>query len=80
MAYTLKVNYADKSNYGSARSTSKIKYIVWHYTANDGDTDEANAKYFKRRKKQYKQKLCNIVSWWRSLYYRCNFRFNFAVY
>lgn len=49
MAYTLKVNYADKSNYGSARSTSKIKYIVWHYTANDGDTDEANAKYFKRK-------------------------------
>lgn len=47
MSYTLKTNYADKSNYGSYRSLSKIKYIVWHYTANDGDTDELNAKYFK---------------------------------
>lgn len=44
--YTLKTNFADKSNYGSSRSTSSIKYIVWHYTANDGDTDEANGKYF----------------------------------
>lgn len=44
--YTLKMNLADKSNYGSSRSTSSIKYIVWHYTANDGDTDEANGKYF----------------------------------
>lgn len=47
MAYTLKTNYADKSNYGAYRSLSKIKYIVWHYTGNDGDTDEANAKFFK---------------------------------
>lgn len=46
LAYTLKVNYADKSNYGSSRTADKIKYIVWHYTANDGDTDEANGKYF----------------------------------
>ena len=45
-SYTLKTNLADKSNYGSSRSTSSIKYIVWHYTANDGDTDEANGKYF----------------------------------
>lgn len=44
--YTLKTDLADKSNYGSARSTSDIKYIVWHYTANDGDTDEANGNYF----------------------------------
>ncbi len=47
MAYTLQTNYADKSNYGSYRPVSKIQYIVWHYTGNDGDTDEANAKYFK---------------------------------
>ncbi len=47
MSYTIKTNYADKSNYGSYRSVSKIKYIVWHYTANDGDTDESNAKFFK---------------------------------
>lgn len=47
MSYTIKTNYADKSNYGSYRATSTIKYIVWHYTANDGDTDESNAKFFK---------------------------------
>lgn len=49
LGYKLKVNYANKSNYGGSRSASKIKYIVIHYTANDGDTDEANAKYFKRK-------------------------------
>jgi len=38
---------ANKKNYGSKRATSKIKYIVIHYTANDGDTDENNGKYFK---------------------------------
>ena len=47
MGYTLKTNIANKNNYGSKRATSKIKYLVVHYTANDGDTDEANAKYFK---------------------------------
>ena len=49
MGYTLKTNIANRANYGQARSTSKIKYIVVHYTGNDGDTDEANAKYFKSR-------------------------------
>ena len=43
----LKTNLALKRNYGGYRSPSKIKYIVWHYTGNDGDTDEANARYFK---------------------------------
>ena len=47
MAYAFKTNLANKKNYGSKRSTSTIKYIVIHYTANDGDTDENNAKYFK---------------------------------
>ena len=47
MGYTLKTNIANSKNYGSKRATSKIKYIVVHYTANDGDTDESNAKYFK---------------------------------
>lgn len=46
MSYVLKTNLADKSNYGSKRSVSSIKYIVVHYTANDGDTDEGNGKYF----------------------------------
>ena len=45
--YVLKTNLANKSNYGAARNLSSIKYIVWHYTANDGDTDEANGNYFK---------------------------------
>lgn len=50
MSYILKTNYADKSNYGGYRSISKIKYIVWHYTANDGDSDEANGLFFKKNK------------------------------
>ena len=47
MSYVLKTDIANKNNYGGSRRTSKIKYIVIHYTANDGDTDESNAKYFK---------------------------------
>ena len=47
MGYTLKTNIANRNNYGSSRKTSKIKYLVVHYTANDGDTDEGNANYFK---------------------------------
>lgn len=43
----IKENIANKSNYGGKRSTSDIKYIVVHYTGNDGDSDESNAKYFK---------------------------------
>ena len=49
MSYKLKKKYANKNNYGAKRSASNIKYIVIHYTANDGDTDESNAKYFKRK-------------------------------
>lgn len=47
MSYILKKKIANKANYGGVRSLSKIKYIVIHYTSNDGDTDEANANYFK---------------------------------
>ena len=46
MAYIFKKRLAHKSNYGSRRTLSKIKYIVVHYTANDGDTDEGNGNYF----------------------------------
>lgn len=42
----IKVNLAHKKNYGDARSTDKIRYLVIHYTGNDGDTDENNGKYF----------------------------------
>ena len=41
-----KTNLAHRSNYGNKRSASSIKYIVLHYTANDGDSDENNGKYF----------------------------------
>lgn len=43
----IKVNLSNRGNYGSQRSTSNIKYIVIHYTGNDGDSDEGNANYFK---------------------------------
>lgn len=42
-----KINIADSKNYGGSRVLSAIKYIVIHYTANDGDSDEGNANYFK---------------------------------
>lgn len=37
---------AHKTNYGTQRLTSNIKYIVIHYTANDGDRAWNNANYF----------------------------------
>ena len=43
----IKTDLANKNNYGGSRNTSIIKYIVVHYTGNDGDTDENNANYFK---------------------------------
>ena len=46
MSYDLKQNLANKANYGSKRDLSKIKYLVIHYTSNDGDSDENNGKYF----------------------------------
>lgn len=46
MAYTFKKRIAHRSNYGSQRALSRIKYIVIHYTANDGDSDEGNGNYF----------------------------------
>ena len=42
----IKTHLANKKNYGGTRALSSIKYIVMHYTANDGDTDENNGKYF----------------------------------
>lgn len=43
----IKTNLANRQNYGGVRSASDIKYIVIHYTANDGDSASANANYFK---------------------------------
>lgn len=42
----IKIATAAKENYGKRRDLSQIGYIVIHYTANDGDTDEANGRYF----------------------------------
>lgn len=42
----IKTKIANRKNYGNKRSLTDIKYIVIHYTANDGDTDENNASYF----------------------------------
>lgn len=40
---------SNRNNYGNKRATSQIKYIVIHYTANDGDKAVNNAKYFNSR-------------------------------
>ena len=47
MSYTLKSIPCNKNNYGGTRSTSSIKYIVIHFTANDGDKAVSNGNYFK---------------------------------
>ena len=46
MSYIFKTNIANKSNYGGKRNTGNIKYLVYHYTGNDGDSDESNGKHF----------------------------------
>lgn len=48
MTYTLKTNLANSANYGSRRNTDAIRYLVYHYTANDGDSDESNGSYFQK--------------------------------
>ena len=48
MSYVMKERLSRKENYGGKRSASNIKYIVIHYTANDGDHDESNAVYFQK--------------------------------
>lgn len=44
---TIKVDIAARKNYGGRRTAKDIKYIVIHYTGNDGDSDEANARFFR---------------------------------
>ena len=48
MEVTRKTALAHKSNFGGTRALSSIRYIVLHYTANDGDSGESNAKYFQK--------------------------------
>lgn len=46
MSYIMKTNLANSANYGGKRSANQIKFIVIHFTSNDGDSDENNGKYF----------------------------------
>lgn len=46
MGVQRKTALAHRSNYGDMRPLSAVRYIALHYTANDGDTDEANGMYF----------------------------------
>lgn len=46
MGFKTKTKIANRKNYGSKRNTNVIKFLVYHYTANDGDRDEGNANYF----------------------------------
>lgn len=39
---------AKKISYGAERSLAGVRYIVIHYTENDGDTAKGNASYFHR--------------------------------
>ena len=46
MSYTKKEQLANSENYGGSRNASQIRYLVYHYTGNDGDRAANNAKYF----------------------------------
>ncbi len=45
---TVNTLLANRKNYGTKRSLSVIRYIVIHYTANEGDSAKNNALYFMR--------------------------------
>ena len=46
MSYKLEEIKSNSGNYGSSRPLNYIKYIVVHYTSNDGDTARNNGRYF----------------------------------
>ena len=46
MSYTIKEQLANSGTYGGSRNASQIRYLVYHYTGNDGDRAANNAKYF----------------------------------
>lgn len=46
MGVMRKTALAHRSNYGVWRPLSAIEYLTIHFTANDGDSDEANGAYF----------------------------------
>lgn len=45
MAVLRKKRPANRSNYGGVKKSANV-FIVIHYTANDGDSDESNGNYF----------------------------------
>lgn len=44
--YSLIEQLANPGNYGGSRGASQIRYLVFHYTGNDGDSARNNAAYF----------------------------------
>lgn len=46
MSYKLIEQLANPGNYGGSRGAGQIKYLVFHYTGNDGDKAANNAAYF----------------------------------
>lgn len=44
----MKMIKAKHVSYGGKRSRTDVKYIVIHYTGNNGDTAENNARYFQK--------------------------------
>ena len=50
MSYVFRTLMADEGNMGGRRAPSSVRYLVYHYTANDGDTAMANARYFARNR------------------------------
>lgn len=48
MSYTLVDQLAASGNYGGSRTASQIKFLVFHYTGNDGDKAANNAAYFQK--------------------------------
>jgi len=46
MAFVIKEQLAASGNYGGSRTAAKIKYLVIHYTGNDGDKAANNAAYY----------------------------------
>lgn len=46
MAYKFYTKLANSRNYGKSRSTSSIKYLLYHYTGNSTDKAASNANYF----------------------------------
>lgn len=46
MTIQIQERLARPENYGGARAADRIRYLVIHYTGNDGDTAAGNASYF----------------------------------